>query len=201
MDLQTYQAEAVKTIKWRGTDQLDCDHMIVGMFSEIHEMIDALKPMVQPPRTRQEGFDVGARPILDWVNIKEELGDKSWYVVNYATIRKISISQQTDVGVFGLQEYVYLSSKLSDLVKKWMIYNKEMVQEIRNEEIILVQKLMNCLCNFSPTMESSDLLDINEVWQMNIDKLHKKRYKNAQYSDDQANNRNVEEERKTLEGK
>ncbi len=196
MDLQTYQTEAIKTIKWRKSQEEDCDHMIIGMFSEINEMNKALRSG-------------------DIVNIKEELGDMSWYPVNYATIRKISISQQTDVGEFGILEYTDLTSDLCDILKKWMIYNKEMDGETRNREIILVQKIINCICNFAPKISSYgdglqlpnrdpkayEVININEVWQMNIDKLHKKRYKNATYSDEQANNRNIEEERKTLEGK
>jgi len=135
---------------------------------------------------------------IDPVLIKEELGDMSWYVVNYATIRKISISQQTDVGHFGLQSYVYYASKLTDIMKKWMIYNKEFTPQGRKEEEEIVQKLVDCICNFA---YDDKKVDINEAWEMNINKLHKGRYKNAVYSDDAANNRNLEEERNKLEGK
>lgn len=180
MDLQTYQTEAIKTIKYLANLEADCNHMLMGMYSEINEMMDAFKTVP-----------------LDKVLVMEELGDKAWYVINYATLRKISISHQTDVGVFGLQEYVYLSSKLADLVKKWSVYNKEFTGDMRNEEIILVQKLVNCICNFS--LDFTTRIDIGTVWDMNIEKLHKKRYKNATYSDEAAQNRNLEEERKGLE--
>lgn len=180
MTLEEYKELAIKTIKWRGTEELDCDHMIIGMFSEIHEMMEALS-----------GYHI------DEILVKEELGDLSWYIVNYATIRKVSIVQQTDVGMYTIGNYTQLTSELSDIMKKWMIYNKDFTPELRKREEELVQKIINCICNF--TYDKKTKVDINDAWDRNIAKLHKVRYKNATYSDEAANNRNLEGERKELE--
>lgn len=173
LTIQEYQQLTPKTIKYLGFEHHDCNHMIIGMFSEINELMDAL----------QSG---------DYVNILEELGDFSWYHSNYSVIRKITLNPTP--GMYGLMDLIYTASKLSDVVKKLLIYNREIDRE---QEISLVQSLGDILESFYYNLEP---LDIKKARAININKLHNVRYKNATYSDVQANTRELTEERKTLEG-
>jgi len=177
MKFEEYVIEAPKTIKPLGSEQMDCVHMIIGMFSELNELADAL--------TNQ-----------DSVNIAEELGDFSWYFANYTVIRKITPVRTTFEGGYTYNSLVYEASQLSDILKKFLVYGKEINRE---QEIEKANVLFDIICNFYENPNVQRKVDIEAAWERNINKLHKIRYKNATYSDEQAINRNVEEERKELE--
>lgn len=177
MELAEYKELTPKTIKPLGSEQMDCVHMIIGMFSELNELADAL--------TND-----------DEVNVQEEVGDFSWYLTNYANIRAISITHKKFIGGYSYNSLVYEASKLSDIVKKFLVYGKEIDREAEAEQ---VQVLVDIVTHLYFKEETQKMVDIEKAWELNINKLHKIRYKNATYSDQQAIERNTEEERKELE--
>ena len=74
MNIQEYQKLAKRTCVNLGTDDLNRQHMLLGVISEIGEIADAYKKSV-----------AYGKP-LDRVNLLEEAcGDVSWYIVNWAT--------------------------------------------------------------------------------------------------------------------
>lgn len=180
MDVVEYQEEAKKTVKWLGTEGADCGHMVIGIFSELNELEDAI--LAQDP-----------------INILEEIGDVCWYLFNYISIRKVAFALQTDVGGYGVKHITYNASKLADTVKKLIIYNKEVD---RVEEQVWVQKLVENVANFEWVDHTTGKTlrgNIYKAFEKNIAKLNKIRYKNAQYSDQAAQVRDLGAERKELE--
>jgi NTP pyrophosphatase (non-canonical NTP hydrolase) len=178
MQLAEYCAKAIRTNKELGSESANCSHMVIGMFSEINELTDAIN----------RG---------DRVNIIEEVGDFSWYFFNYCTIRKINLLLPLKPELHLLSDLTYYASKLSDTVKKFLIYNKEINKE---EERLYCEFILECLFGFAYVSPDREVfqIDLHDAFQRNIDKLEA-RYKNATYSDAAAVNRNLNAERAELE--
>ena len=70
MDINTYQAEAARTCAKIDGAIMDDLHMILGMQTEAAEIADVYKKCIAYKKP------------LDFVNIKEEVGDLMWYVAN-----------------------------------------------------------------------------------------------------------------------
>jgi NTP pyrophosphatase (non-canonical NTP hydrolase) len=77
MKIEQFQIEAQRTM--RCIDKSENEHMILGMFTEIGELLGAHKKVV------------GYRQELDLVNVQEEIGDIMWYYVNYGAINNYKI--------------------------------------------------------------------------------------------------------------
>ena len=75
MNLKQYAIEAKRTMSECETPLLDDLHMILGMQTESAEIADVYKKNIA------YGKD------LDLVNIKEEIGDLMWYIVNLCTLK------------------------------------------------------------------------------------------------------------------
>lgn len=204
MDLLTYQQKAIITNKWLTEDEnlvatlrnkkeaklwvtpreapayacsLDIAHMCMGMSSELNELYDAVESK-------------------DRTGVKEELGDVMWYVVNLASMRVVSITVQYDVGVYEYKHLVHAISKLVDIEKKLIIYNKPQ-EDFVDEEIAAINRIIEICANFQFSNSYAKLM-LPEILDVNINKLQKVRYKLG-YTDEAALNRNLEAERKELE--
>lgn len=75
MDLKQYAIEAKRTMSECETPLLDDLHMILGMQTESAEIADVYKKNIA------YGKD------LDLVNVKEEIGDLMFYIVNLCTLK------------------------------------------------------------------------------------------------------------------
>jgi hypothetical protein len=185
MKLQEYQQATQRTMPDLGSIELNIAHMIMGMNSEFNELYDA----------------------TDDVNRGEELTDYNWYLNNYATLRGVDIWRITE---FHPSDYYKLLkkddyieqlqvsvSKLTDLEKKHLAYKREITQlQIIDAIVDVAERLNDCYVYFN--------LNAEDCMQKNIDKL-KARFpeKFAEGYDwrHDANNRDLEKERKILEGK
>jgi len=172
MKLEEYKNFTLRTNKFLSSTQFDVAHMLLGMTSEINELDAALISK-------------------DEVNIAEELADIMWYVSNYSHLRLCNIVEPTNkpeyiVTPLLYDNLVYNISLLTDLAKKWIIYNKVIDEETEEKYL---QQVVNNVYAFG--------VDMERALQNNIDKL-KKRYPDK-YSDEYAQNRDLEAERKELE--
>ena len=182
MTLKEYQRLASRTCPDLGSLKLNLSHMVMGLQSEQEEYLKAIS----------QG---------DLVNVREELADQWWYVANYCNFRSISLSElvpdandlmsiSIDFDQWELESQVYYiyQSRLTDLVKKYVAYNREID---RNTEI-------NTLKGIVWGLLYEDMnFDIGIDLEKNINKL-KVRYP-EKFTDELANNRDLEAERKTLE--
>ena len=74
MEIQTYQFKATRTLAKIDGNILDDLHMVLGMQTEVAEIADAYKK------------HIAYKKPIDYVNIKEELGDAMWYIANLCNI-------------------------------------------------------------------------------------------------------------------
>ena len=181
MKLKEYLDNAPRTNKDLGSKQLNVFHMVIGLHSEFNEMYDAVN-----------------KNNVDLVNISEEFGDSLWYLGNYCVIEGIHIDKH-----FSFQENYFFNnedfdfveqlevavSKLTDVVKKENVYNKEVQSSTKLELVIEIFKRLNdCYTHFGMSPEES--------MEKNINKL-KIRYP-EKFTDFHATNRNLEAEYETL---
>ena len=185
MKFQEYLPLAMRTAKRLETKAENLNHAVLGLLSEVNEMTDAL--------------ETG-----DLVNLREELGDILWYI---ALAHKCLLSHVkdyepntddftdfTDYSKMVLAgEYGYLLSKLSDDVKRMLIYKKEYTDVDFERMASLLISLSDVVFK---TIKAYNL-DVDLVMQRNIVKL-KERYKD-QYTDWEATHRDLVKERNVLE--
>lgn len=172
MDFKIYQQEAQRTCPSLGDIKLDLAHMALGIFSEYNELFAA----------QSKG---------DITNFKEEIGDFFWYIANYCTFRSINLEDiigTTIEAELTLEDEI---SKLQDIVKKFIAYNKPIDSE---QEVILLKNITKILDELLTFMEIDDLMDCLE---RNINKL-RIRFPDK-FTEENALNRNLELERQTLE--
>jgi NTP pyrophosphatase (non-canonical NTP hydrolase) len=74
MDIKTYQKEARRTVSPLNTEIENLTHYILGISTEAGELLDILKKNI-----------AYSKPI-DYVNMKEEIGDIMWYIINLCDI-------------------------------------------------------------------------------------------------------------------
>lgn len=174
MKLQEYQEKAKRTSADLGSDKLNLSHMVMGMCTEIPELEEAIYNK-------------------DSVNIGEELADTYWYVANYETFRGYDMSEyeMANAGAFGTDILYTQIALLQDLIKKYVAYSRPIDVD---EEKKLLSRIKSNLFN----MFISYKLDQGEYLQKNIDKLIA-RYP-EKFTEDNAINRDLENERKILEG-
>jgi NTP pyrophosphatase (non-canonical NTP hydrolase) len=79
MTLQEYSEKASRTLVLRDDELLNDIHMILGMQTEVAEIADVYKKEIAYGKTP------------DLVNVKEEIGDLMWYVVNFCRINKFDL--------------------------------------------------------------------------------------------------------------
>jgi phosphoribosyl-ATP pyrophosphohydrolase len=179
MTFKEYQLNAKRTVAELGSLELNLSHMVLGIISEQEEFLKALVDN-------------------DKVNLLEESVDAIWYISNYCTFRGFDLEDiynnredyvieawETEVSQYEVQ-----ISKLADYVKKFIAYKKPLDE---SKEINCLRILLETICNDIKEIGG----DIYQSLQNNIDKL-KVRFPDK-FSEDQALNRNLEEERKELE--
>lgn len=90
MNITEYKKQAMRTCA--PLDNTDNNiHMILGMVTEVGELADVFK------KELAYGKDV------DWVNVKEELGDLMWYIINFCTINNINLEDVLDTNIEKLK--------------------------------------------------------------------------------------------------
>lgn len=74
MEIKDYQDKAYRTCASLETNIEDNIHMSLGLVTEAGEIADVFKKALAYKKD------------IDWINIKEELGDVMWYIVNMCNI-------------------------------------------------------------------------------------------------------------------
>lgn len=198
MKIEQYKEEVKRTLVVLPTLKENLIHMSYGISTEIGELLDVYKKKLAYGKE------------IDLVNVKEELSDILWYIFNgfnflntnnflienYINEKEnhIEISYEDfknkNLDIFFL-EYILLNGSLFGIILNGNINNISHKAKI---ESVLKSLFLN-------TTIVCDKLDINinEIMEMNIAKL-RIRFPDK-FSQDNALNRNLEEERNSLEGK
>lgn len=179
MTLVEYQAMTTRTLPDLGSEQLNILHMILGLNSEFNELYEA----------------------TDEINVGEEITDIAWYASNYGNIKGINIyknfSFHPGYYFYALEKNNYIEmleveiSKLTDLEKKAFAYKKEISDVDRKDLLIKIfERINDCYTAFN--------LNPYICMERNIEKL-KARFP-QKFNEHDANNRDLEKERKILSG-
>ena len=171
-------------------------HAVIGSLTEVEEILENYENGELMVDVNKQG------------SIAEESADIFWYLsilfrelnirnYNY-TLPKV-ISRQTKPDNFNIDtpfntllSFTKVSLKFLDLLKKKIYYNKDISNEVMIDLSIKLHALLTHFCNQYNA-------DIDQILEKNIAKL-KARY-GEKFSSDKAINRDLETERKILEGK
>jgi NTP pyrophosphatase (non-canonical NTP hydrolase) len=186
MNWKDYKSQAERTL----SSQFNCDiddqkvlHSIIGMMTEIDELL--------------ENYDSK----MDEINKMEEISDFMWYFSILS--RMYSIDLLTDYknikyiskDFINEKELIYSilkkCLKLLDMQKKKFFYNKN----INIENFLEITSDISYLLLIYTKINN---IDLEKSMEININKLYK-RYPDK-FSSDKAINRDLETERKILEG-
>lgn len=87
MNVKDYQKAARRTLPTLGTTQADLIHMTMGLSTESNELLDIMKKNL-----------AYGKPI-DIPNMREEIGDIAWYLINLCTICEFEFEEilQTNI--------------------------------------------------------------------------------------------------------
>jgi len=158
-------------------------HMVLGMGSEIEELYEAIDNE-------------------DFTNVGEEISDMLWYAANYCNIHKIDPDgvpftphdQPLEINIPKLKvavtDLVKIVSKLQDLDKKLLAYNRPVMHETRKEYIEYYFAILHAAYIYAG-------VDAEKSMEKNINKLIK-RFPDK-FSTYLANNRDLAAERIELE--
>jgi NTP pyrophosphatase (non-canonical NTP hydrolase) len=91
MEINTYQFKAARTLAEIDGNILDDLHMIIGMQTEVAEIADVYKK------------HIAYKKPIDYVNIKEELGDAMWYIANLCNIHGWDLRDILDTNIAKLE--------------------------------------------------------------------------------------------------
>ena len=181
MELNEYQNASHRTCPDLGSLKLNVAHMIMGMVSELEELFEAI--------------DKG-----DIVNIGEELTDQYWYLSNYCRYFNISFEDLDFENVIQLEPIKGIEdllmritksiSKLTDVEKKSLAYNKEVNAERRLDFCKDIFRMIKLTYTYFS-------LNMYKCMENNIQKL-RIRFPDK-FTEKHAINRDLENERKALE--
>lgn len=189
MKLQKYKELVKRTNVDLGSDKLNISHMVLGIASELAEIVECL--------TKKE---------VDLINLEEELGDGFWYGFNYANIRNIDILDNIFDIEFShgdLNDITQYGGELADIAKRLLAYNQsfedqEMKRSLNSKKIFLTEEeILHKYLNSLGALAKHYNLDPEVIMGKNITKLYV-RYKDK-FSEDSALVRDLEAERSALE--
>lgn len=212
MNFETYLEEAPKTLS---PEANTIDHFIEGINEEGSELLGIIKK-------RHYGLTLEE---IDRVHVVEELGDLCWYIVNlqlwYLDFNEYS--RKVFQEIFGVDAPFWKISIEERLLKPFTMENlvicfrrlaldcSDCLQLLEYTEVYVTYddeegnhpliEILNLLPQIMTVMMAiMNFWDIEweEVFEANINKLHKKRYKNG-FSKEAALNRNLSAEREELE--
>lgn len=173
-NLNKYQQDAQRTMARLGSLELDLAHMIIGMTTEVGELIVAI-----------ENKDV--------VNIAEEIADQFWYIANYCTLRNLDLEVFEPFVVIkkaNTTRMFLVLTELLDINKKFIAYKKEIHID---EEFRLLQYYISELAGICKAYG----IDLSKALTKNINKL-KARYP-EKFNTKDAVVRDLKKERQILE--
>lgn len=168
MDLKTYQALAKRTRKPMSTKFEDVAHMIFGLTSEIQRELDY------------------AIEIKDLPNVREEIGDAMWYLINLYDVLDIIIDDQSYLQIQPISGSI---GELCDVLKAQFVYEKPTAKFIPGASMLAIMSYLTITAK-------KHGFTLSECCETNIQKLLV-RYPDK-YTDELALNRNLNEEKEIL---
>ena len=166
-------------------------HAAIGLASEVGELSEAI--LVISP---------------SYVSVIEELGDALWYCTagldaadgalalsplsdNAAPIEEVDDWRESRP---LLELLVFEAGEILSQVKAWIYYGRDL-------DLGRLRVRFDMAVHYLRIVGARHKIDITDIMEANVRKLHGKRYKGGVFSEEAANNRDLEAERETLEHK
>jgi NTP pyrophosphatase (non-canonical NTP hydrolase) len=184
MTISEYQIEAKRTCSDLGSKYRNVLHTSSGFLTEIGEVIDVFKKRFAYKKP------------IDYVNLKEEIGDCLWYDANECTLLGINFSKEDEEEI----DFIFLDMKssISSIVDNLDEDSKvEQTLEIIIEFIHEGRKSAVEVFAFYKFLCFVWGIDFSDALQTNINKL-RVRYP-EKFTTEAAINRNLDAEREELE--
>lgn len=184
MNYTEFRKNAKRTLADLPTELENTQHMIVGMITEIGELLDAHK----------KHFAYGKE--LDMVNVKEEIGDFFWYVANYDNIHEEDSEQSSFITPTTKTESFNPIYTLSNAMGHAATALSHLSAPLVSSERYISSLIKLVVSDLLWYCENYNI-DVEKIFDTNIAKL-KARYPNK-FTQEDALNRDLETERKILE--
>ena len=91
MNFEQYTKEAERTSAILENETLNNLHYLLGITTEIGELLDIWKR------------NIAYKKDIDWINVKEELGDILWYFSNFLRINNIDFEEILNINIKKLE--------------------------------------------------------------------------------------------------
>ena len=117
MEINEYQQKAIRTLAPLNSDLENDIHMVLGMQTEAAELADVFKK------------NLAYNKNIDWINVKEEVGDLMWYIANLCNLHNWDLRDIMQTNIFKLQ--ARYPDKFSD--------DKAINRDLKTERKILEQ--------------------------------------------------------------
>jgi NTP pyrophosphatase (non-canonical NTP hydrolase) len=133
MELLEYQQLAERTCARLDSLSDDNMHMLMGMSTEVGELTDVFKK------------NLAYNKDIDWVNVEEELADILWYIVNFATLNQLNLTQAMENNINKLkvrypEKFSEVLAENRDLVKERATLENRGGRQVELEELIEAAK-------------------------------------------------------------
>lgn len=198
MEIKEYLEKSERTLSYQFNSNKSVEkllHGTIGMITEVDEFLENFSEESWLQRLRVAiGIEKNK---FDSINVIEELGDITWYAaiffrefptMSYSDIIPSEVSSPFKSSL----QIMSFSCEILDMMKKKIYYNKDYSDENLQMLVSEIMSIVLGICEYYN-------ISIEDVFQRNISKLEK-RYP-EKFTSENAINRNLELERKTLEEK
>lgn len=188
MNCSEYQILASRTCKHLSSKERDARHMLMGVITEVGEIVDVYKK------------NLAYNKPIDEVNLSEEWADVAWYIANEANRHSFTL---TDVSEFVSIDYItsgFFRNDIEIILLDFINIFKDVQKKAILTDYGKIAANMNLDVSFSYWVYIGRcllLVDTDKALQNNIAKL-KARYPNS-FTEHDALNRDLDAERKELE--
>lgn len=91
MDINKYAEWTGNTCASLKDKETDNIHMLMGMSTEIGELMDVFKKNIAYNKT------------IDWINVKEEIGDTLYYIASFCRINELDLEEILNMNISKLE--------------------------------------------------------------------------------------------------
>lgn len=198
MELKEYLEKSQRTLSSQFNKNKKIERLLhgtIGIITEVDELLENFPEESWLQKIRNYiGLD---KRRFDSVNALEEIGDITWYAaIFFREIKGIETSDITPAEIDNpfraSLQIMSFSCEILDMMKKKIYYNKEYDEQLLGDLAKEIMSIIMGICKYYD-------ISINDVFQKNISKLEK-RYP-EKFSTENAINRDLDSERKTLEEK
>lgn len=180
MTFKQYQELALHFCNVMEANIYNSIHMVLGITDEYFEVLEAYDKSVDEEKTIMELIDATQ-------DLKKELGDVLWYTALLAHFNNLDFSRGGEFRKVNIEKAI---RTVNSVFKANWIYDRAMLAPDKTG-VPPIDQLQEAIYNIVYWIETDFPFKIEEVMQLNIDKLSK-RYP-EKFEKDLANNRKPED--------